>query len=386
MRIVIAPDSFKESLSAAEVAAAIAAGIKLAAPKATTICVPMADGGEGTLDAVLAVTGGERRRLSVPDALGRPRDADWGWLPDQTGVIEMASAAGLEHVAPKDRDPLRADTRGVGELLLAALDAGARQIVLTAGGSATNDGGSGMLVALGLRLLDSEDQPLPPGGQSLAKLARIDATGLDPRLQQVRIIVATDVRNPLCGPQGASAIFGPQKGATPAMVAELDRALAHFAMLTAQATGKDLQQAPGAGAAGGVGFAAMAWMDASMRPGVDVVAELTKLEDFIVDADLVFTGEGRMDAQTLQGKTPWGVMQVANRHSVPVIALVGSLGDGYQALYDAGLTAAFSLANGPIELELALKEASTLLQARSTDIMRAWLTAAVAATRHRSSE
>lgn len=378
MKIIIAPDSFKESLPAAAVAQAIAAGIKIAAPEAEVVCVPMADGGEGTLDAVLTVTGGERRELTVADALGRPRKAFWGWLPDQTGVIEMASAAGLEHVAPSDRNPLKADTYGVGELIQSALDAGAKRIVLTAGGSATNDGGTGMLRALGMTLLDDTGTVLPSGPEALLRLAHIDVSGLDARLQTVDMVVATDVRNPLCGPNGASAIFGPQKGATPEMVQMLDQALAKLATITAQTTGTDCQHDPGAGAAGGLGFAAMAWMGAKTRPGVEVVAELAKLEQAIAGADLVFTGEGRMDAQTLQGKTPWGVMQIAKSHQVPVIALAGSLGDGYQALYEAGLTAAFSLANGPMDLALAFKQAANLLQARSTDVMRLWLGASQA--------
>lgn len=378
MKIIIAPDSFKESLPAAAVAQAIAAGIKIAAPEAEVVCVPMADGGEGTLDAVLTVTGGERRELTVADALGRPRKAFWGWLPDQTGVIEMASAAGLEHVAPSDRNPLKADTYGVGELIQSALDAGAKRIVLTAGGSATNDGGTGMLRALGMTLLDDTGTVLPSGPEALLRLAHIDVSGLDARLQTVDMVVATDVRNPLCGSNGASAIFGPQKGATPEMVQMLDQALAKLATITAQTTGTDRQHDPGAGAAGGLGFAAMAWMGAKTRPGVEVVAELAKLEQAIAGADLVFTGEGRMDAQTLQGKTPWGVMQIAKSHQVPVIALAGSLGDGYQALYEAGLTAAFSLANGPMDLALAFKQAANLLQARSTDVMRLWLGASQA--------
>lgn len=383
MKIVIAPDSFKESLSAQGVALAIAAGIKSVVPHATTVCVPMADGGEGTLDAVLAVTGGERRTATVADALGRPIKAHWGWLPDQTAVIEMASAAGLEHVAPRDRDPMRADTFGVGELLKLALEAGAKRIVLTAGGSATNDGGTGMLRALGLIMLSAQGEILPAGGSPLARLASIDSSKLDPRLRDASIVVATDVRNPLCGVNGASAIFGPQKGASPQMVQELDQALAQFAQVTAEVTGQDLRNAPGAGAAGGVGYAALAWMGASMRPGVEVVAELAQLEGAIKQADLVITGEGRMDSQTLQGKTPWGVMRIAQAHGVPVVALAGSLGEGYQALYEHGLTAAFSLANGPITLDQACANASILLADRSSDIMRLWLSGANAEPKHR---
>lgn len=383
MKIVIAPDSFKESLSAAGVAQAIARGVQSVVPDAHVVCVPMADGGEGTLDAVLAVTGGERRQLTVADALGRPITACWGWLPDQTAIIEMASAAGLEHIAVPDRDPLRADTQGVGELFRAALDAGAQRIVLTAGGSATNDGGTGMLRALGLRLLDQQGRELAKGGQALSQLAQIDSSRLDARLKHVGITIATDVRNPLCGPAGASAIFGPQKGATPAMVAELDHALSRFADVTAKVTGQELRESPGTGAAGGLGFAAMAWLDANMRPGVEVVAELAQLSVHLSDADLAITGEGRMDSQTLQGKTPWGVMQLASAQKVPVIAMVGSLGPGYQDLYPAGLTAAFSLANGPIELSQALKQAPDLLEARARDIMRLWMAAKDAHAKHR---
>jgi len=386
LNIVIAPDSFKESLSAAGVAQAIAAGIQSVIADAQTHCLPMADGGEGTLDAVLAVTGGEQRQLQVADALGRPRLAHWGWLPNQTAIIEMASAAGLEHIAAGDRDPARADTQGVGELLLAALEAGAQHIVLTAGGSATNDAGSGMLRALGMGLLNDQGQTLPPGGLALQNLARIDNSMLASRLAETKITVATDVRNPLCGPDGASAIFGPQKGATPELVQSLDQALSQFANITAQSLGTDLQNHPGAGAAGGLGFAALAWLGARMRPGVEVVAELAGLHAAVAKADLVFTGEGRMDAQTLQGKTPWGVMRVARQYNVPVIAIAGSLGPGYEALYDAGLTAAFSLANGPIELDYALAHAPELLQSRATDIMRLWHCAASAAPAHRSSE
>jgi glycerate 2-kinase len=373
IKIVIAPDSFKESLSATAVASAIEIGIKQVLPQAQTICIPMADGGEGTLDAVLHAASGERHTILVADALGRPRQAQWGLLACRTAVIEMASAAGLEHIEKSQRNPLIADTEGVGHLIRAALDAGAKRIVLTAGGSATNDAGSGMLRTLGLRMLDSHGRPLSPGGQSLSALAHIDATTLDPRLQSVEIIIATDVRNPLCGANGASAIFGPQKGATAEMVKSLDAALAHFADLTAKHTTHDLRDAPGAGAAGGLGFAALAWLDARMRPGVEVVAELVGLEMAIADAELVITGEGRMDAQTLHGKTPWGVMQIARKHHIQVVALAGSLGQGYQSLYEHGLCAAFSIVEGPTTLESACQHAAELLTERTVDIMRLWL-------------
>jgi len=375
MKIVIAPDSFKESLSAPLVAQAIARGLQRAAPDATLVCVPMADGGEGTVEAILAATGGERKCHEVQDALGRAIQAQWGWLPDHVAVIEMACAAGLEHIAPQDRDPLRATSYGVGQLIRHALNLGAKQIVLGLGGSATNDAGAGMLQALGLKLLDAQGHILPPGGAALAQLARIDNSGLDPRLKDVQIIIASDVNNPLCGAQGASAIFGPQKGATPEQVQTLDAALEHFANLCAQTLGYDRRDAPGSGAAGGLGFAAHMWMQSNFRPGVEVVAELGGLALAVRDAQLVITGEGRMDAQTLNGKTPMGVAKIAKAAGVPVMAIAGSLGPGYQALYDAGIVAAFSLVSGPTTLAQACQEAASLLEDRAQDVLRLWLAA-----------
>jgi len=373
VKIVIAPDSFKESLSAPEAAQAIARGVQQAAPGAQVVCVPMADGGEGTVQAVLAATGGQWREADVRGALGEPRRAGWGWLDDGTAVIEMATAAGLEHMRPEQRDPMRASSYGVGQLVRAALDAGARRIILGLGGSATNDGGAGMLAALGVRLLDAQDGELAPGGGALAQLARIDTSALDPRLRNVQVEVACDVDNPLCGPQGASYVFGPQKGATPDQVRELDRCLAHLADVCARHLSRDLRDTPGAGAAGGLGYAALAFLDATFRPGVEIVAEVGGLEAAMAGAALAFTGEGRMDAQTLRGKTPAGVARVASRAGVPVIALAGSLGEGYQALYAGGIVAAFSLANGPITLQQACQQAGQLLADRAQDAMRLWM-------------
>jgi len=375
VKIVIAPDSFKESLSAPDAAQAIAHGVRQAVPGAQTVCVPMADGGEGTVQAVLAATGGQWRQADVRGALGEPRQAGWGWLDDGTAVIEMATAAGLELTPPAQRDPLRATSHGVGQLVRAALDAGARRIILGLGGSATNDGGAGMLAALGLRLLDAQDRELPPGGAALAGLARIDTTQLDRRLRDVKIEVACDVDNPLCGPQGASHVFGPQKGATPAQVRELDAALGRLADVCARHLSRDLRNTPGAGAAGGLGYAALAFLDAAFRPGVEIVAEVGGLEQAMAGATLAFTGEGRMDAQTLRGKTPAGVARIASRAGVPVIALAGSLGEGYQALYAGGITAAFSLASGPMTLQQACEQAAQLLADRAHDAMRLWLAA-----------
>ncbi len=375
MKIVIAPDSFKESLSASEVAAAIARGVKQAYPGANTLCIPMADGGEGTVEAVVDATGGQWRHTRVHGALGGSVEAGWGWLEDQTAVIEMAAAAGLALIAPAQRDPRKATSRGVGELILAALDAGAKRIILGLGGSSTNDGGAGMLVALGVRLLDANDQALPDGGTALASLARIDTLGIDTRLQHVTIDIASDVDNPLCGHQGASHIFGPQKGATPEQVLELDAALAHFAQHCATHLQTDHSHHPGAGAAGGLGFAARAFLNAQFRPGVDIVAELGGLAQAVQGASLVFTGEGRMDAQTLRGKTPAGVARIAQKAGVPVIAIAGSLGEGYEALHAGGITAAFSLAPGPVTLEYACEHAERLLTERARDIMQLWIAA-----------
>jgi len=376
MKIVVAPDSFKESLSAAGVARALARGLRQALPAAEIIECPLGDGGEGTLDAVLAATGGEVREARVTGPLGEPVTGRWGWLAEQrTAFVEMASASGLELVPRSRRDVLVATSRGTGELLHAALDAGAERLVLAIGGSATNDGGAGLLQALGVRLLDRQGQSLGPGGAALAMLASLDVTALHPRLAEVEVVIAADVDNPLCGPQGASQIFGPQKGASPEQVRQLDAALAHFATVTAATLGRDVREQPGAGAAGGVGFAALAFLQATFRPGIEVVAELVGLDDALIDADLAVTGEGRLDGQTLRGKTPAGVLRLARRHGVPVVAVAGSLGEGYDALYEQGLAAAFSLVPGPLSLEEALAQAEVLLERTARDIGRLWRTA-----------
>lgn len=372
MKIVIAPDSFKESLSAPDVAAAIARGWQQVFPEAECLLRPMADGGEGTVDALLAAVGGERRECQVRGPMGQPVQAHWGWLNNGTAVIEMAAASGLHWVPREQRDARQASSYGTGELILQALDAGASRIILGLGGSATNDGGAGLLQALGMRLLDEQGRELPPGGAALAALDQLDLSGLDARLLSVQVEVAADVDNPLCGPRGASAVFGPQKGATPAHVEELDLALGRFARIVAATLGEDHAQFPGVGAAGGLGFAARAFLKATFRPGIELVAELSGLATAVAGADLVITGEGRMDAQTLHGKTPMGVARVAQCAGVPVIALAGSLGDNYQALYEAGIEAAFSLAPGPLSLEQAMAGAATELEARAVDIARLW--------------
>ncbi|UVM07767.1 glycerate kinase [Pseudomonas laurylsulfatiphila] len=373
MKIVIAPDSFKDSLSAQGVADAIALGLAQVWPDAQLIKCPMADGGEGTVESILAACEGELRRTLVRGPLGAMVDAAWGWLPQShTAIIEMAEASGLQLVPVAQRDACISSTFGTGQLIRAALDAGARRVILAIGGSATNDGGAGAMQALGVKLLDAQSQTLSPGGLALAQLARVDLSDIDPRLAQVRFDIAADVNNPLCGPHGASAIFGPQKGASPVQVEQLDQALGHFADHCAAALSNDVRDEPGSGAAGGLGFAAKAFLGAQFKAGVEVVGELVGLAEAVAGADLVITGEGRFDAQTLRGKTPFGVARVARQHAVPVIVIAGTLGEGYQALYEHGIDAAFALASGPMTLEQACAEAPRLLRERATDIARVW--------------
>lgn len=371
MKIVIAPDSFKDSLSAEKVADAIAAGLAEVLPHAHLVKCPMADGGEGTVEAIVAAGNGQLRRNQVQGPLGEPVEAHWGWLPDShTAIIEMAEASGLQLVAPAQRDACISSTYGTGELIRAALDAGARRVILAIGGSATNDAGAGALQALGLGLFDDQGNSLARGGLALARVVRIDLTGLDPRLTEVRFEIAADVNNPLCGEHGASAIFGPQKGASAEQVRLLDQALGHFADHCAQVLPKDVRDEPGSGAAGGLGFAAKAFFGAQFRPGVEVVAELVGLAEAVKGADLVITGEGRFDAQTLRGKTPFGVARIAQANGVPVVVLAGTLGEGYQALYEHGINAAFAIASGPMTLQDACDRAGQLLTDRARDIAR----------------
>jgi glycerate kinase len=377
MKIVIAPDSFKDSLSAQGVADAIALGLADVWPDAHLVKCPMADGGEGTVESILAACEGELRLTPVRGPLGATVDAAWGWLPhNHTAIIEMAEASGLQLLPLSQRDACTSSTFGTGELISAALDAGAQRVILAIGGSATNDGGAGAMQALGVRLLDAQGQTLAPGGLALAQLDRIDLSNIDPRLAKVRFDIAADVTNPLCGPHGASVIFGPQKGASPEQVQQLDNALGHFAERCADALGHDVKDEPGSGAAGGLGFAAKAFLGAQFQAGVNVVAELVGLAEAVQGADLVITGEGRFDAQTLRGKTPFGVARIAQQQGVPVIVIAGTLGEGYQALYEHGIDAAFALASGPMTLEQACAEAPRLLQDRASDIARVWRIAA----------
>jgi len=344
MKIVIAPDSFKESLSALEAAHAIEAGFREIFPDAVYVKVPVADGGEGTVEAMTAATNGRRVELQATGPLGRPVDAFYGLSGGDNviAVIEMAAASGLELVAPADRNPLLATSRGTGDLIRAALDAGARRFILGVGGSATNDGGAGMLQALGVGLFDAQGAQLAPGGAALAALDRIDLSGLDPRIKECIFDVACDVSNPLVGPTGASAIFGPQKGATPEMVAQLDANLRHYASVIARDLGRDVADIPGAGAGGGIAAAMLVFLDGRLRPGSEIVTDAVGLDEVVRDADLVVTGEGRIDSQTVNGKTPIGVARVAQRHGKPVIAIGGCLANDANAVHGHGIAATFS--------------------------------------------
>lgn len=331
--IILAPDSFKESLTAQQVCVAMQAGLEQVFPDARYVHVPMADGGEGTVQSLVDATGGTVRRARVTGPLGDAVEAAFGILGDgETAVIEMAAASGLELVPSADRDIRRATTYGIGELISVCLDLGVRRLVVGLGGSATNDGGAGMAQALGAHLLDASGRPLPHGGAPLANLARIDVSGLDPRLRDCAIEVASDVTNPLCGPTGASAVYGPQKGATPTDVTELDAALEHYADIVRRDLGRSVGEVPGAGAAGGLGAGLLAFTQARISSGIDIVIRLTGLVDHVAEANLVLTGEGRMDGQTRFGKTPFGVASVARAAGTPVIGIAGSVGEGVEEL------------------------------------------------------
>ncbi|MEI7703085.1 MAG: glycerate kinase [Deltaproteobacteria bacterium] len=371
MRIVVAPDSFKGSLSAIGVACAMERGILQVFPDADVVKVPIADGGEGTVEALVVATKGSFRTSEVTGPLGGPVQACWGVLGDgETAVIEMAAASGLPLVPKELRDPRITTTRGTGELVRAALDAGLRKLVVGIGGSATNDGGTGFARALGVRFLDAEGRDLPEGGGALAGLDRIDLSGLDPRLPTAQVTVACDVDNPLTGPRGASAVYGPQKGATPEMVAELDAALERFATVARRATGRDVAALPGAGAAGGLGAGLLFFTPAQLRPGVKIVLETTGFDEIVRDADLVLTGEGRTDFQTAMGKAPVGVAAVAKRSGVPVVCLSGSLGHGAHEVHAHGVEALASTAHEPMTLEDAMSRAAELVEAAAARTCR----------------
>lgn len=369
MKIVIAPDSWKESLTALEVANAIEDGFRQIFPDAEVIKIPMADGGEGTVEAMVAATQGRIVNLSVTGPLGEPVDAFYGLSGnEQQAFIEMAAASGLESVPAARRDPCITTSWGTGELIRHALDAGVRHIIIGLGGSATNDGGAGMVQALGAGLLDAHGEQIAFGGEALRQLERIDLTHLDPRLAECRIEVACDVTNPLTGNDGATAVFGPQKGATPEMVQQLDRALAHYGKVIERDLDKSVMTLQGGGAAGGMGVALYAFCGADLRQGIEIVTQALGLDDAVRAADLVITGEGRIDSQTIHGKVPIGVARVAKRYQLPVIGIAGSLTADVEVVYDHGLDAIFSVIPRICTLDDALVNAAENLRMTARNI------------------
>ena len=371
MRVVVAPDSYKGSVSAVGVAAALERGVLRVFPQAEVRKIPIADGGEGTVEALVTATGGQMKQERVRGPLGEVVDACWGILGDgKTAVIEMAAASGLPLVPPDRRDPRITTTYGTGELIRTALDEGLRRIIIGIGGSATNDGGTGMAQALGAKFLAADGTELPPGGGALAQLKTIDLSGLDSRLTKTEITVACDVDNPLCGQRGAAAVFGPQKGATPAMVAELDAALGHFAGCARAATGRNVADLAGAGAAGGLGAGLLFFTPAKLRPGVEIVLEAVKFAEVVKDAAFVITGEGRTDFQTAYGKAPVGVAKVAKQFDVPVFCISGGLGDGADDVLAQGIDAVMSICSRPLSLDECMRDGATLIEEAAARLCR----------------
>lgn len=363
MRVLVAPDSFKGSLKSPAVAAAMAAGVRDACPEAIVRELPVGDGGEGTLEALVAATGGEYVTVPTEGPLGEPVQARLGLLgDDETVFVEMAEASGLSRLSPGQRDPRRASTYGTGQMIRAAMETGRKRLLIGIGGSATNDGGAGALEALGLRLLDGQGRPLARGGAALAELAELDFEGFA-WPAEVEVVVACDVTNPLTGPQGASAIYGPQKGATTEDIRILDQALARFAGMAAEDLGRDCAGIPGSGAAGGLGFALVAFLRGRLTRGVDLVLDTASFDSHVREADLVLTGEGRIDAQTTSfGKTLTGIGARSQSAGVPVLALAGSLGDDLGDYRAAGISSVASVIPRPMSLEDAMASAPSLVR------------------------
>ncbi len=360
MKIVIATGAFKHSLSASAAAEAVARGLRRSGLAADLVLLPIADGGNGTLDALLA-GGGERLTRTVRDPFGRPVAAAFG-TRGESAVIEMALASGLELIAADELDPLRASTYGTGELLRATLDTGVRRVIVGMGGSATVDGGAGCLQALGVRLLDAESQDVPPGGGNLHLVRQIDASGLDPRWREVEVIIASDVDNPTLGDAGAAAVFGPQKGADPAQIETLEANLSHFFALVADQVGVDVRTTPGGGAAGALSAGLMAFLGGRIESGIDLIVDLLPFDQALADADLLITGEGRMDEQTLHGKGPIGIARRAREYGVPTVALVGGLEIDDARLHEGGVWAALPITTAPMSLADALADADALVE------------------------
>lgn len=370
MKILIAPDSFKGSNSSIAVASRIEAGIKKVFPCAETIKIPIADGGEGTVEALIFGIGGHFHEAEVTGPMGMPVTAVYGVLSNGTGVIEMASASGLPLVPENERNPVKATTFGVGELILKILDHGCTTIIVGLGGSATNDGGVGMAQALGVSFKDQNGKELALGAAGIAELASVDVSGMNSKVSGVDIIVASDVNSPLCGPKGASAIFGPQKGADEHMVAKLDAALSHLAETIKSQLSIDIADIPGTGAAGGLGYGLMAFCGAKMKPGIATIMDAVEIDRHIDGCDLVITGEGKIDGQSVFGKVPVGVATRAKKSGVPVLAIVGDIGKGAEAVYGLGIHSIMSTVNKAMPLTEAIANSGSLLEEAAERAMR----------------
>ena len=371
MNILIAPDSFKDSLSANAVAGHIFKGIKNVLPDASITQIPLSDGGEGLLEALVRPLDGKFLRVEVKDPLMRNIEAQYGILGDgNTAVIEMATASGLELLKANERNPMITSTYGTGQLIQDALNRGCTKIIIGLGGSATNDGGIGMVKALGGKFLNKQGESIGEGGGALKDLQRIDLTELDKRLSYCEIISACDVSNPLTGPQGASMVFGGQKGGNPEDLEELDKNLLHYASIIKSDLGKDIKTVEGTGAAGGTGMGLLSFLDAELKRGIELIIDELQLEKHIKDADVVVTGEGQIDRQTLYGKTIMGLARMAQQHHVPVIAIAGKVDNDLEPLYQAGITAVFSIVNQPMSLQESISQTGELIESCVTNIFK----------------
>lgn len=370
MKVVIAMDSFKGTHSSLEVAEFVSKGIRKVYPDAEIQTIGVADGGEGTANVLVDSLCGRMVELTVQNPVGKPVKACYGILPDLTAVIEMSAASGLTLVSPQERNPLVTSTYGTGQMIMDAIEKGCKRIIIGLGGSATNDGGFGMASALGIRFLDKMGNDLALGGGALKLLDRIDMSGLSAKVRDTEFLIACDVENPLCGSNGASAVFGPQKGADDEMVRELDCCLRHYGNKISQELGISVAEAPGAGAAGGMGAGLLAFCNAKLIKGVDLVLDYLEFDRCVQDADIIITGEGRLDSQTIYGKVPVGVARHAKKYSKPVYAIAGFLGDGAQAVYSYGIDAVISAVVAPMSLEEAIQKSPQTIENAAENLMR----------------
>ena len=371
MKIIIAPQAFKGSISAIKVAEAMSEGALKIFPKAKIVICPVADGGDGTLETLVDISNGEINKCSVHNPMGKIIEAEWGAMGDgKTAVIEMARSSGLALLDPKKLNPLKASTYGLGELIQDALNKGFKKFIIGIGGSATNDAGAGMAQALGVKLLDGKGVEIAPGGINLMNLNTIDMSGIDDRILDSDFQIACDVTNPLTGPEGASEVYGPQKGATRKMIDDLDASLQHFNEIVIKTFNKDLSKVPGAGAAGGLGAGMITFTDATLRTGIDIVLDAVELNEKIAKADLVITGEGAMDFQTIYDKAPIGVAKIAKRYGIPTIGISGMLGKNYQIVHQHGIDAAVSIVTGPMTLPEASEKSYELISNSVSECLR----------------